>query len=75
MQLDIQRFQLGLIFAQLGFGEFLHLRIGQHFLRGGDVPLGLLIGVEEFHYRAEFGVLAREFAVMVEIARDIRCAQ
>jgi len=48
--------------------EFLHVRVGHHFLRRVDVGLRLLVVLVQLHQRAQFRVLAIEFAVAVHIA-------
>ena len=56
--------------ADFGFGEVAHRRVGGHLLRGIDVFLALAIRPVKLDHRRDFGVLARELAVVVQVGGD-----
>ena len=59
----------------LGFGEFAHFRVGEHLLRRLQIVVGLPPLRVERDHRAEFGVLARELAVLLHVARRLAAGQ
>ena len=50
-------------------GEVFHFRVGQHFFGIRQVALRQLIVLEHFDDRRQFGMFARELAVVVHIGR------
>ena len=59
LQIELDLFQPGLAFLNLGGSEFLHLRVGQHFLRIAHVLLALQPGTVLRHHRRDVRMLAR----------------
>ena len=55
----------------LGLGEFLHFRVGEHLLRRLQIVVGLPPLRVERDHRTELGVLARELAVLIHVARRL----
>ena len=74
--------QFGIEFVDFGFGRFnffgskvFHFRVGQHFFGICQVALRQLIVLEDFDDGRQFGVFAREFAVVVHIGRGFRLSE
>ena len=69
LQFGIERVDFG--FRRFDFfgGEVFHFGIGQHFFGIRQVALRQLIVLEHFDHGRQFGVFAREFAVVVHIGR------
>ena len=68
--------QFGIEFVDFGFrhfdffgGKVFHFRVGQHFFGIRQVALRQLIVLEHFDHGRQFGVFARELAVVVHVGR------
>ena len=57
------------------FGQFAHVRVGQHFACGLLVGLDLVVSAVKRYYRGQVGVFAGELAVAVHVAGDFRLRQ
>jgi hypothetical protein len=67
LQFDVQFRHARLRGVDFVLGEFLHVRIGQHLLRGGDVALRRLVLAIDGHERTQFGVFAVQLAEAVHV--------
>ena len=72
LQISLQRFHARPRRLHLVVGERLQVGIGEHVLRGGQITLALLPLAIQRHDRRDFGMLARQRAKSIEIARDVR---
>ena len=75
LQLILDALHRGFRHFRIVFGERLDFRVIEKLARGCEVLFGLLPIVVQRDHRGNFGVLARQGSIAIQIARDIRRSQ
>ena len=75
LQLRQQTFRLGTRLGQGVLGQFRHLRVGEHLLRGLDLLLVGVPGAEGMYHRFELRILLAQFAEALGVVLDLRLGQ
>ena len=75
LQFVAQRFDLRLRRFDFFSGKVFHFRVGQHFLRLGQIALRLPVALKSFHHRRDFRMLARELAIIIHIGGGLGRAE